>query len=397
MTCKQCGTVVNENQSFCACCGAPLDPPAEPASRNPEPAPDPSLWPDDAHSMNGGKPDGERPKKKPAIVQKSGRKARERKNGGRALWIILPIAALLLIAAAVFIILFLIKDKDIEPAGTDHPAVSEPASAGKTNTSQAEGDPKATEVPTVSFRDPAFETAFRQAYSLTDDIRITDVLAVTELRLPKAELTDISDLALFENLTSLYLEDNGISDISVLQNLKGLTRLKLARNEISDISVLEKLPALAELDIEGNAVEDVSVLGRMTGLRRLFLSGNPVADPSVLKDLNGLTALSLAGAKVADLSFLAGMTELTDLRLSDNAITDISVLREMKHLTRLELSNNRAERSIKPFVICRKNFPCGRQICVPFSAICWTTPSPLSLSFRPMTDGSMSMPVCSQM
>ena len=168
MTCKQCGTVVNENQSFCACCGAPLDPPAEPVSRNPEPAPDPSLWPDEAHSMNGGKPDGERPKKKPAIVQKSGRKARERKNGSRALWIILPIAALLLIAAVVFIILFLIKEKDVEPADTDRPAVSEPTAAGKTDTSEATKAPKATEVPTVSFRDPAFETAFRQAYSLME-------------------------------------------------------------------------------------------------------------------------------------------------------------------------------------------------------------------------------------
>ena len=90
MICKNCGTVAQDNQSFCACCGAPLDPPAVTPASEAEPKPDtPDLWPEEAHSINAGKPAGDRPKKKPAIVQKSGRKAREKK-GGRVLWILCP-------------------------------------------------------------------------------------------------------------------------------------------------------------------------------------------------------------------------------------------------------------------------------------------------------------------
>ena len=155
-------------------------------------------------------------------------------------------------------------------------------------------------------------------------------------------LTDISFLADFKNLLTLYMDLNNISDISVLSGLTNLTDLYLDDNNISDISALSELTNLKSLGLSSNQISDISALSGLTNLKWLDLYYNQISDISALSGLTNLTYLSLIrNNMISDISALSGLTNLTDLRLCDNQISDISALSGLTNLTSVDLAKNR--------------------------------------------------------
>ena len=77
----------------------------------------------------------------------------------------------------------------------------------------------------------------------------TNVESIAEIDLStpgvtNVEITDISGIEKFTNLTDLDLSSNSISDISALSGLTNLSDLVLSANSISDISALSGLKNL---------------------------------------------------------------------------------------------------------------------------------------------------------
>ena len=195
--------------------------------------------------------------------------------------------------------------------------------------------------PEVSFQNPAIERNFRELYGVSGTIYLSNVLCITHLNsnLDTDRIYDISDVAMFRNLTNLNLADTQISDITALSGLTKLTALSLDNTQVSDISALSGMTNLTDLNLNHTKIKDLSALSGLTHLESLLIVGTQVRDISALSGLTKLTNLSLVNTQVSDISALSGLTNLEDLYLSNTQIKDVSALSGMNKLDFLYLAN----------------------------------------------------------
>ena len=153
-------------------------------------------------------------------------------------------------------------------------------------------------------------------------------------------ISDFSPIAGLTQLTLLNLSFCSLSDVSFLSGLTQLTTLQLINNPITDIAALAGLTQLTFLELTETTISDVSPLAGLTQLRGLYLDSTPISDVSALSSLIHLTDLGIVGTSVSDISPLTGLTQLTYLHLGWNAISDISSLSGLIQLTSLYLPGN---------------------------------------------------------
>ncbi len=152
--------------------------------------------------------------------------------------------------------------------------------------------------------------------------------------------SDVSPLAGFQNLETLYLGYNQISDLSPLTALQNLKVLHLNVNQISNVAPLAGLTNLKTLHLGHNEISDLSPLANLTNLTQLTLGNNKISDVSPLALLTNLETLGLRNNEIPDISPLTGLRNLTKLTLGDNQIYQISDLSELTTLQELYLGNN---------------------------------------------------------
>ena len=160
------------------------------------------------------------------------------------------------------------------------------------------------------------------------------------LRLSRCGISDVSSLARFTELQSLYLAGNAVTDLTPLSGLTALQRLALGDNSISDLTPLAGLEQLRFLDLNRNSISDLTPLTGLASLQHLSLADNAIRDISPLASLSGLWSLSVAENSISDLSPLAGLMELQALYAGGNEIAELEPLRGMQYLGRLDLSDN---------------------------------------------------------
>lgn len=95
-----------------------------------------------------------------------------------------------------------------------------------------------------------------------------------ELDLSGKNISDLSNICLFNKLEILDLSDNAISNLYYLEWSKQLKQLDLSNNQISDITELSALHNLVMLDLRNNEISSVQALMMLTNLEVLYLSGN---------------------------------------------------------------------------------------------------------------------------
>ena len=153
----------------------------------------------------------------------------------------------------------------------------------------------------VSIADSNLLTAIKNALGKAPGATITttEMVTLTELSAPNADITDLSGLETATNLERLDLGDayvasegrfinsNSISNISPLSGLTQLTRLDLEGNQISDISPLANLTNLVILELGNNAISDISALSVLTNLFSVRLWDNHISDISPLAANSG--------------------------------------------------------------------------------------------------------------
>ena len=153
-----------------------------------------------------------------------------------------------------------------------------------------------------------------------------DMLALTRLEVPNANIRDLTGIEHAHNLTGLTLWNNAITDVAPLASLTQLTSLRLNDNTISDVSALAGLAQLKSLSLAGNAIVDASPLVGLTQLTSLALYNNDISDVSDLAGLTQLTSLYLGSNSIFDVSPLSGLIQLTYLDIQGNVISDVSPL-----------------------------------------------------------------------
>ena len=99
----------------------------------------------------------------------------------------------------------------------------------------------------IDWKDDALEKAMREVTGISDyDIKYSDVVSYTTLKLPSSGIHDVSALAELPNLESLDLSGNKISDVSALAAITNLTWLSLDGNSLVTLDSLKNLRNLKQ-------------------------------------------------------------------------------------------------------------------------------------------------------
>jgi len=202
----------------------------------------------------------------------------------------------------------------------------------------------------VSIPNVTFEYYLVNMYIDTDgvingQISTADALAVTTLDINNLNLTDITGINGFQNMTTLYASGNNLNAVSL--NLPNLEVLTLDNNNLSSID-LSTMPVLATVTVRNNtslAAINPNLSFPYVDIRmsNCAFSGN--INLSNLTDLqiadfsnNAITGIETTG--LTDLDFLAvDNCGLANLDVSSNInLTNLTALNN--DLTCIDLSNN---------------------------------------------------------
>ncbi|MBC1904737.1 KxYKxGKxW signal peptide domain-containing protein, partial [Listeria innocua] len=177
--------------------------------------------------------------------------------------------------------------------------------------------------------------------SVSDVVTQDDLNTITSLnQYSSSNISDLSGMEHFTNLSNLVLNGGQISDISALSGLTSLTSLQLNNNEISDISALSGLTNLTSLQLNNNEISDISALSGLTNMSWLYLNNNQISDISALSGLTNMSWLYLNNNQISgDVSNLDGMSNLSRLYLSNNQISEVR-LSDLSNLSDLRLDGN---------------------------------------------------------
>ncbi|MGN0670869.1 MAG: leucine-rich repeat domain-containing protein [Oscillospiraceae bacterium] len=179
---------------------------------------------------------------------------------------------------------------------------------------------------------------------------IFDMPLLAHLTINFNQISNVSPLAGFTNLTGLWLDYNQIDDITPLSRLTNLKYLGLHNNKISDISPLSGITNLTSLGLGYNQISDISPLAGHKNLTSLGLERNQISDIIALSGLTNLTDLRLRENQISDISPLSGLTNLTCLQLDGNQISDISPLEGLTKLEVLGLMSNQLNEADKQWI-----------------------------------------------
>lgn len=254
----------------------------------------------------------------------------------------------------------------------------------------------------IIWHDEVLEQRIREKFEITGrDVMLSDLWEEERIWVngkdanTEPKITDISDLAVLQNLKELNLNYNSIGDLTPLANLKNLEWLTVNTNQVSDISPLAGLDKIETIDLSNNTVSDFSALGEMEALARvtvyntgitdadfgsfldllkkeqvtkLDLGGNQITEfgrlaefpklekaalwdshiddaklrqlVDVVKGLPAFDQFALKGNQITDVTPLAELPNLRVINLNNNQIRDISPLGSLQHLEELRIANN---------------------------------------------------------
>lgn len=193
----------------------------------------------------------------------------------------------------------------------------------------------------IQWKDYGVEQAVRQMTGIKEgDIMLSDIWEISDYYLYESNISDLSDLKNFPNLTSLYLYNSNITDLEMLEDFKNLEKLYLSDNEITNLEPLEHLSNLVWLDVSNNQIEDIESLKKLKNLVHLDLSGNRISNAEAIEGMKDLEYLNLSDNPIADISVLKKMNQMNTLYLEYMPITDIQVLSSLDKLQRLSLKGD---------------------------------------------------------
>ena len=128
----------------------------------------------------------------------------------------------------------------------------------------------------------------------------------------------------------LDLIDYNISDLSGIENFTNLTTLNVSNNNISSITPLLSLHQLDTINLSHNQLNTIPEELSNSALSSLFLGYNPITDFSGIANIKSVSKLDLEGTniKANDLEYLKNK-KIISLNLSNTKIKDYSALKAL--------------------------------------------------------------------
>ena len=146
----------------------------------------------------------------------------------------------------------------------------------------------------VTIPDTNLRTKIAEALNKPPSVQLTlmDLLRLTELQAPTANIQDITGLEHAQNLTDLNLDNNNISDVSPLIRVRARIetqqiRVSIRRNPLSYTSINAHIPAMQanNIHVEHDGVAHPELL-KISGDRQNNTVGEPLPKPFVVEAIN---------------------------------------------------------------------------------------------------------------
>ena len=153
-----------------------------------------------------------------------------------------------------------------------------------------------------------------------------------------ASIGDLSTVAKFSKLTSLYLRGIGATDLSPLSNLARLRNLDISSSNVHDLTPISHCTKITNLVLDFTQISDISPLENFTELRQCRLMGAQITDLTPLSSTTQLERLDLDSNQISDLTPLSQLGRLRWLDLRSCPIVDLTPLNPLTSLTTLAIS-----------------------------------------------------------
>lgn len=188
----------------------------------------------------------------------------------------------------------------------------------------------------IAFADPKFKTYLLENFDANSDGEISEneALDVTEIDCSYMQITTLSGIEYFTNLTSLNASYNRIETLDLRNNTK-LTEVDVMNNLLTSLHV-EGLSALESLDCSNNKLAELNVTASK-GLKLFNCSNNKLGALNVL-DNKALVELNCANNNITQIN-LKNNVALEMLNVRKNTLSLLDVTKQVA-LKDLDCSSN---------------------------------------------------------
>jgi len=205
----------------------------------------------------------------------------------------------------------------------------------------AGGLPDDTTRPAI-FKDPHFEQFVRKLIDKpAGSIYVADLEHVTSFNIGDSDLSDLTGISNFRNLTHLGIYRTKLSNANDVRLLKKIEQIFAEENSLADLSQFSGIKTLKHLRFRKNQITDIN-LSDLPLLEELWITEENIQTITALNGLPKLLKVNIEKTGIKELSFFLKFPELTWFKINNNNIQDISAFKDFEALkiNRLDAFSN---------------------------------------------------------
>ena len=179
----------------------------------------------------------------------------------------------------------------------------------------------------------------------TDIDKIVEDTGGTSLRLANKGIKDLSGLEAFaeKGITWIFLDWNEITDLTPLSNFNELTKISFSGNNVEDLSPLANLTELQNITAINNKIKTIEPLKDLENIRYICLDGNNLTSIDEITNWINLEEISFANNNIENMPDMQNLTSIKKINLGNNSIKTIQEIANLETLIDLQINNNELE------------------------------------------------------
>ncbi len=177
----------------------------------------------------------------------------------------------------------------------------------------------------------------------SDIDKIVNKVGGTSLKLAGKEIKDLAGIEAFadKEITWIFLDWNEITDLTPLQNFTNLTKISFSGNQVSDLSPLSNLENLENLTAINNKITTLNTINNLSNMKYICLDGNVLTNIDDISNWSNLIEISFRNNQITELPDLSQLQKLQTINLSNNMIQTINTMPKLESVENLEIDNNK--------------------------------------------------------
>lgn len=176
----------------------------------------------------------------------------------------------------------------------------------------------------------------------SDIDKIVTMAGGSSLKLANKGIQDLSGIEVFSNkeITWIFLDWNEITDLTPLANFDDLTKISFSGNKVTDLTPLANLTNLTNIIAINNKITTIEPLKNLQNIKYICLDGNNITTINTLQNWTNLEEISFQNNQIQEMPNLSALTKLKNINVSNNKIQTINTIGKLDVLEKLEIDNN---------------------------------------------------------